>query len=223
MVLVFALSGGRSCRRSMFHRFAGWKYLQNRFDGSSAQCWPIGGRIGFKEFVYRPRESHHLSERIDGRMPFAEWYVTKVITYCANLSVISISGSDDNSARVWDVASGQCIRILSHRGPLTNAFYAPRFKHLETDKFLPSVIINTFEKKRHDGPAAESELSAQVLIRHPPLMETDEKSSAKVHMDHSDQQNEFGHLINVNRQLYSFHVDNIFNKTPAGSGGKKRK
>ncbi len=121
------------------------------------------------------------------------------------------------------MASGQCVRILTHRGPLTNAFYAPRFKHLETDKFHPKVVINTFEKKRHDGPAAESEMSAQVHIRCPPLMEKDEKSSSKVHMDHSDQQNEFGHLIQVNRQLYAFHVDNIFKAKTPGSAGKKRK
>jgi pre-rRNA-processing protein IPI3 len=147
------------------------------------------------------------------------------------------TGSDDGSARVWDIASGQCVRILAHRGPLTNAFFAPRYKHLETDKFHPRIIINTFEKKRHDGQllSAENELNAQVLISCPPLMESLDSSqgaealslsgsNASGGHQVSDQvtQNEMGRLKLINRQLYAFAVDKIYNEDAAITT-KKRK
>lgn len=140
-----------------------------------------------------------------------------------------MEGSDDGSARVWDVASGQCIRILSHRGPLTNAFYAPRYKHLETDKFHPNVIINTFEKKRGDGPAVESEMTAQLHVRHPPLMTADKESSTKKQLEHAVQltqqvtENELEHLKRINHELYKFTVDKILSKVSTNNGVKKRK
>jgi hypothetical protein len=134
------------------------------------------------------------------------------------------------------MASGQCVRILTHRGPLTNAFFAPRYKHLETDKFRPRVIINTFEKKRHDGQllSAENECNAQLLMNCPPLMESFDSStlcrSAEILSSLgskggrvSDQvtQNEMESLKHINRQLYAFAVDKIFKEDETKA--KKRK
>ncbi|CAN8001743.1 unnamed protein product [Ixodes hexagonus] len=38
--------------------------------------------------------------------------------------LLLVSGSDDTTARVWDIPSKQCIHILHHKGALTNAFVA---------------------------------------------------------------------------------------------------
>lgn len=144
-----------------------------------------------------------------------------------------LKGSEDGTARVWDVASGQCIRILPHRGPLTNAFFSPRYKHFEADQFNPSVVINTFEKKRPDVQSAtDKEMSAQVMVRCPPLSNLDEvpKSllSGKGQMRQSEQltqqvtQNELGHLRRINHQLYAFTVEKVLGNAGKG-GGKNRK
>lgn len=117
------------------------------------------------------------------------------------------------------MASGQCVRILTHRGPLTNAFFAPRYKHLDTDKFHPRVIINTFEKKRHDNQLnVDNDTNAQVLIRCQPLMEVNCYSESLNSLSGEGQtsnqvtQNELSYLKRVNRQLYAFAVDKILNK-----------
>ncbi|KAH7976713.1 hypothetical protein HPB52_018449 [Rhipicephalus sanguineus] len=38
---------------------------------------------------------------------------------------LMVSGSEDCTARVWDVASKQCIHILHHKGTVTNVLVAP--------------------------------------------------------------------------------------------------
>lgn len=124
------------------------------------------------------------------------------------------------------MASGQCVRILSHRGPLTNAFYAPRYKHLETDKFHPSVVINTFEKKRGgDGVSSiESEMSAQLHMRYPPLMKVAEETGKDQKVEQTGEltrqvtENELDHLKRINHQLYTFAIDKVLS-----NGAKKRK
>ena len=131
------------------------------------------------------------------------------------------------------MASGQCVRILTHRGPLTNAFFAPRYKHLETDKFHPRVIINTFEKKRHDGQllSTENELTAQLLTSCPPMMDDSSSHSSEPlsllgsegHLQ-SDQvtQNEMERLKLINRQLYAFAADKIFKEDETSMTMKRK-
>ncbi|EFX83603.1 hypothetical protein DAPPUDRAFT_301554 [Daphnia pulex] len=244
--LVFSVSLDQTCKirdlntgKTLFNIQFNGPLRSVVVDHSEESCY-VGsheGKIYRLDLLDPPRSVEQMVDESASRKMFVGH--EKAVT-CLSVSTGGchlLSGSDDGSARVWDIASGQCVRILAHRGPLTNAFFAPRYKHLETDKFHPRIIINTFEKKRHDGQllSAENELNAQVLISCPPLMESLDSSqgaealslsgsNASGGHQVSDQvtQNEMGRLKLINRQLYAFAVDKIFNEDAAITT-KKRK
>ena len=141
--------------------------------------------------------------------------------------IIFSLGSEDGNARIWDVDSRQCIKILSHRGPLTNALFAPRFKHLEAEKFQPSLVLGTFEKKKNE--VFSNDLTAQILVNYAPLMKKDTrpiegKQSRQSFADlDPDVQSEIEKLHRVNKELYEFAVDNLIEKvTPKKKRGKSK-
>jgi len=118
-----------------------------------------------------------------------------------------LSGSDDSSARVWDIDSGQCLRILVHRGPLTNAFFCPKFKHFEAEKFQPRKVVAQFEKKLDpDAPFTvdvwthELPFQDAVLPRSP--ADDDEQLL----------RNDVAQLKRINSDIYQFAVDNLMKK-----------
>lgn len=137
-------------------------------------------------------------------------------------------GSEDGNARIWDIDSRQCLKILNHRGPLTNAVFAPRFKHLEAEKFQPSLVLGIFEKKKNE--AYSSDLTAQVLVNYPPLLERDANLTQGKQSGHQpladldpDVQNEIEKLHRVNKELYEFAVDKLIEKiTPKKKKGKNK-
>lgn len=136
-------------------------------------------------------------------------------------------GSEDSNARIWDIDSRQCLKILNHRGPLTNAVFAPRFKHLEAEKFQPSCVLGTFEKKKNETNS--NDLSALVLVNYPPMMERDAKLIEGKQPRQSfadldpDVQNEIEKLHRVNKELYEFAVDKLMEKvTPKKKKGKNK-
>ncbi|XP_064486508.1 WD repeat-containing protein 18-like [Ornithodoros turicata] len=56
---------------------------------------------------------------------------------CLSVSIdgqLLVSGSEDRTARVWDIPSRQCIQVLQHKGHVTNAFIAPTPIQLQTLK-----------------------------------------------------------------------------------------
>lgn len=70
---------------------------------------------------------------------------------CLSISfdgLLLVSGSDDTTARIWDVPSKQCIHILHHKGALTNAFIAltPAALTQATKAVPPSLPLTTFKR-----------------------------------------------------------------------------
>ena len=160
---------------------------------------------------------------------------------------VCYTGSEDGSCRLWDVASGQCVRVLQHRGALTNAFFSGRCHHLQlleqdVKLFRPSVVLTTpFEKKKTTTTpgAAMSKTSAQCLVAECPLPTAQSGISIASGIDGhrmgrggpsvagrqaalSDQVRQ---LRRLNHQLYAFAVDKVLPSSSTliggGGGGKK--
>ena len=113
-----------------------------------------------------------------------------------------VSGSDDATARVWDVQSGQCIRLLQHRGPLSNAFFCPKFKHFDAEKFQPRTILSNFEKKRDDQWKAVADVSVD---------ETPFQHETLHSFSHANEDlllSKLKTLKKINKELYSFALEN---------------
>lgn len=47
---------------------------------------------------------------------------------CLSVSIdgqLLLSGSEDRTARIWDIPSKQCVQVLQHKGHVTNGFIVP--------------------------------------------------------------------------------------------------
>lgn len=59
---------------------------------------------------------------------------------------VLLSGSHDESVRVWDVQSKQCIRTVALKGPVTNATIMPAPVSMLSSDFRPSLPLPYFNK-----------------------------------------------------------------------------
>nr|XP_004654742.1 WD repeat-containing protein 18 [Jaculus jaculus] len=57
-----------------------------------------------------------------------------------------LSGSHDETVRLWDVQSKQCIRTVTHKGPVTNAAILLAPPSMLTPDFRPSLPLPHFTK-----------------------------------------------------------------------------
>ena len=163
------------------------------------------GKIFMIDLLNPPREINY-SPNVSARKFIGHEKAVTCLSVYIDGSLL-LSGSDDSSARVWDIDSGQCLRILVHRGPLTNAFFCPKFKHFEAEKFQPRKVVAQFEKKLDpDAPFTvdvwthELPFQDAVLPRSP--ADDDEQLL----------RNDVAQLERINRDLYQFAVDNLMKK-----------
>jgi len=212
--LVFTVSLDQTCK--VHDLYTGQTLLSIQFcealhsvvvDQAEEFCFvgTSSGKIHQISLLNPPRNVEQVDELADQ---------SKFIGHEKNINSLSISidagqllsGSEDGTARIWDLSSGQCVRILQHRGPLTNAFFAPKFKHFETDKFQPSVLVNNFEKKRE----SQTPVNAEILVRVQPFLAPTHSMGPVVNeeLGHSKMQN----LQRVNQGLYKLMVKKILNK-----------
>ncbi|XP_030639939.1 WD repeat-containing protein 18 [Chanos chanos] len=77
---------------------------------------------------------------------------------CLSVSMdgmLLLSGSHDETARLWDVQSKQCVRCISHKGPVTNAAIVPAPANMFLPDSRPSIPLPRFS--RHLNPSEQGE------------------------------------------------------------------
>ncbi|XP_077464112.1 WD repeat-containing protein 18 [Stigmatopora argus] len=77
----------------------------------------------------------------------------KMVT-CLSVSMdgtLLASGSHDESVRLWDVQSKQCVRCFAHKGPVTNAILAVAPANMFLPDSRPSAPLPRFSRHRSDG------------------------------------------------------------------------
>lgn len=73
---------------------------------------------------------------------------TKAVT-CLSASVDGVtllSGSLDTEVMLWHIPSRQCIRIIHHKGPVTNAFFTVAPKCIFSEEVKPTFVLHSFQK-----------------------------------------------------------------------------
>lgn len=155
------------------------------------------------KFVGHEKAVTCLSISMDGSLLLSGLYAFIIILFIwkQNFKLTFASGSDDMMARVWDIHSGQCVRLLQHRGPLSNAFFCPKFKHFDAEKFQPRTILSNFEKKLDNQLKAV----ADVLIDETPFKH--EMSHLFADTNEDLLLSELKSLRKINHELYSFALD----------------
>ncbi|GLH02792.1 Protein will die slowly [Gryllus bimaculatus] len=128
-----------------------------------------------------------------------------------------VSGSADEKVIIWDIKSKQCMKILQHKGPVSNALFALHANQISSSNFKPSTVIRSFKKGtegteciryiRKDG-FMEKEIQPTSIIKN---------MSEMVQADQSHFQDELEidiiQLKEINNKLYKFAVNKLLTNT----------
>lgn len=149
---------------------------------------------------------------------------TKAVT-CLSNSIdgeLLISGSADETVKIWHIVSRQCLRTIPHKGPVTNAFFTLMPKHMLSHDFKPSVALCPFQKNEANELLEHcveifmpSEISVEGYYE-----STDDNgiSNFTSGIENGDKNsienlnNEIKMLKTVNSELYKVAVSEIFNR-----------
>ncbi|XP_068448800.1 WD repeat-containing protein 18 [Clinocottus analis] len=89
----------------------------------------------------------------------------KNLVTCLSVSMdgtLLLSGSHDETVRLWDVQSKQSIRCLAHKGPVTNAIIVAAPANMFLPDSRPAVPLPRFSRHLH---APEGGESGEVCVR----------------------------------------------------------
>ncbi|XP_061592974.1 WD repeat-containing protein 18 [Cololabis saira] len=91
----------------------------------------------------------------------------RTLVTCLSVSMdgtLLLSGSHDETVRLWDIQSKQSIRCLAHKGPVTNAVIMPAPANMFLPDSRPAIPLPRFSRHLHtsDGDGGEA---GEVCVR----------------------------------------------------------
>ncbi|XP_072338778.1 WD repeat-containing protein 18 isoform X2 [Scyliorhinus torazame] len=87
---------------------------------------------------------------------------------CLSVSMdgtLLISGSHDETVRLWDVQSKQCLRTINHKGPVTNAFLTVASANMFNPDSKPSISLPKFSRHVQTSEITENEEGGVITLR----------------------------------------------------------
>ncbi|XP_069041997.1 WD repeat-containing protein 18 [Lepisosteus oculatus] len=87
---------------------------------------------------------------------------------CLSVSMdgtLLLSGSHDETVRLWDIQSKQSLRTLNHKGPVTNAFIMPAPANMFLPDGRPSVPLPRFSRHLNTTEQGEGPEAGGVSLR----------------------------------------------------------
>jgi pre-rRNA-processing protein IPI3 len=143
---------------------------------------------------------------------------TKAVT-CLSSSIDGItllSGSLDMEVMLWHIPSRQCVRVIHHKGPVTNAFFTVAPKCIFSEEMKPTLVLHSFHKglDLNEGTVAVS-----VKTTHSDWHTIDDDHLYDKKSDHvsvtsstsetSGLQEQINSLKKINSDLYEFAVQKL--------------
>lgn len=137
--------------------------------------------------------------------------------------MILLSGSYDNTARLWNIPSKQCIRTISHKGPVLNAMFikipqfvwaSEEFKPAHTVSNLQSQVVPRQEENAPDDMLQYDEYLKNKRIafnyespfKDDVLLGESESTSEESKVEMKDA---IIHLQEANKQMYCFSLESV--------------
>lgn len=159
---------------------------------------------------------------------------TKAVT-CLSNSIdgeLLMSGSADETVKIWHITSRQCLRTIALKGPVTNAFFTLMPKHMLSHDFKPSVVLCSFqinESNEFNEHCVEIFMPHGIIVDHDEnIDDTGINGFANV-IENTDKNNvenlnnEIKMLKTVNSELYKLAVKEIFNRDKYDTGEEMKR
>ncbi|XP_066491656.1 WD repeat-containing protein 18 [Tiliqua scincoides] len=132
-----------------YHMFCGG------MDGSIFQVdlcsWPIQRERGFQ------------TERETGKIFKGHRNQVTCLSVSTDGSLL-LSGSHDETVRLWDIQSKQCLRTVNYKGPITNAFITLAPANMLNPDSKPSIPLPKFHRHLHNMESTETPASEGLTL-----------------------------------------------------------
>lgn len=163
---------------------------------------------------------------------------TKAVT-CLSVSLDGetlMSGSNDEQVILWHIPSKQPVRIIRHKGPITNAFFTVNYPAIYKQEFSPSIILHglerTLEKDSEEFTEMEVLMKNTISFWPEPHGEIEDNLSSKeleneFKLKEEGLQAELNRLKAINSNLYTMAIQKSLDSIPLAantpSKNKKKK
>ncbi|XP_054835109.1 WD repeat-containing protein 18 [Eublepharis macularius] len=124
-------------------------------DGSIFQVdlcsWPVQRERGFR------------TERESGKVFQGHRNQVTCLSVSTDGSLL-LSGSHDETVRLWDIQSKQCLRTMNYKGPVTNAFITLAPANMINADSKPSVPLPNFRRHLHNMESSEPSTNEGLML-----------------------------------------------------------
>ncbi|XP_036597378.1 WD repeat-containing protein 18 [Trichosurus vulpecula] len=110
------------------------------------------------------REKTFRTEQENGKLFKGHRNQVTCLSVSADGSLL-LSGSHDETVRLWDIQSKQCIRTVSHKGPVTNAFIVLAPASMFNPDCKPTLPLPKFSKNLLGTESSEGSGNEAVMLR----------------------------------------------------------
>ncbi|CAH1634857.1 unnamed protein product [Spodoptera littoralis] len=147
-----------------------------------------------------------------------------------------MSGGNDEQVVLWHIPSKQPVRIMRHKGPITNAFFTTNYPAIYKQEFSPNIILHSLERTLEKDADEITEM--EVLMKTKISFWPEPQEKIEDHETSKELENEFKYkeedllaqlnkLKIINSNLYSMAVqkslDSVSLVQPASNKNKKNR
>ncbi|CAH2088076.1 unnamed protein product [Euphydryas editha] len=154
---------------------------------------------------------------------------TKAVT-CLSVSLNGdtlMSGSNDEQVILWHIRSKQPVRIIRHKGPVTNAFFTINYDTIYKQDFVPRIVLQNLERtlEKNNTNVAEIEVIVRKENSFWPkyddiCIDSSYDSVVSKEMELELKQNEaklkieLEKMKQINSNLYALSIENVLKSIP---------
>ncbi|XP_039748372.1 WD repeat-containing protein 18 [Pararge aegeria] len=149
---------------------------------------------------------------------------SKAVT-CLSVSLngeLLVSGGNDDQVILWHIRSQQPIRVIRHKGSITNAFFSLNYKAIYKQDFVPNIMLHSLERTLENN--SDNVLEIDVLVNKNnnfwPKYERSNVNDALKEIDLDNKNNEamlkdeLDKMKRINSNLYTIAIQKALDSTP---------